>query len=87
MLVSVSISSIHPIFCKYYLLHKKETKTIINLLVPTIPSGNIHAPTVMVAEKGADLIKELWLQEEVVRAERAAASPKINDLANVTIAA
>lgn len=41
----------------------------------------------MVAEKGADLIKELWLQEEVVRAERAAASPKINDLANVTIAA
>lgn len=44
----------------------------------------------MIAEKGADLIKELWLQEEVVRAERAAesvASPKINDLANVTIAA
>lgn len=56
-------------------------------IFPTIPSGNIHAPTVMVAEKGADLIKELWLQEEVVRAERDAASPKINDLANVTIAA
>lgn len=63
----------------------------LNFLVPTITSGNIHAPTVMIAEKGADLIKELWLQEEVVRAERAAesvASPKkINDLANVTIAA
>lgn len=41
--------------------------------VPTIPSGNIHAPVVMVAEKGADLIKELWLQDEVVRAERSAA--------------
>lgn len=57
--------------------------------MPTIPSGNIHAPTVMVAEKGADLVKELWLQEEVVRAERAAEaskSPKINDLANVTVA-
>lgn len=37
--------------------------------VPTIPSGNIHAPVVMVAEKGADLIKELWLQPNVVQAE------------------
>lgn len=44
------------------------------ILVPTIPSGNIHAPVVMVAEKGADLIKELWLQEQdnTIRYERAA---------------
>lgn len=69
--------------------------------MPTIPSGNIHAPVVMVAEKGADLIKELWLQEDVVRAERAAVneaaslaaaaivaseSTKVNVLANVTAA-
>lgn len=27
----------------------------------------------MLAEKGADLVKELWLQEQVVRAERSAA--------------
>lgn len=67
--------------------------------VPTIPSGNIHAPTVMVAEKGADLVKELWLQEDVVRSEQAAAeasaaaaeaavvvaaSTRVNVVANVT---
>lgn len=41
----------------------------------------------MVAEKGADLVKELWLQEDVVRAERAADAEKakVNDLANVTL--
>lgn len=56
--------------------------------MPTIPSGNIHAPVVMVAEKGADLIKELWLQEEVIRAERAAASAnvKVNVISNATAA-
>ncbi|XP_055845343.1 glucose dehydrogenase [FAD, quinone] [Episyrphus balteatus] len=31
-------------------------------IMPTITNGNIHAPVVMIAEKGADLIKELWLQ-------------------------
>lgn len=57
----------------------------IHFIVPTIPSGNIHAPVVMVAEKGADLIKELWLQEEVLLAEQAAAS-SVNVYANATAA-
>lgn len=39
-------------------------------IFPTIPSGNIHAPTVMVAEKGADLVKALWLQNENQRYQR-----------------
>lgn len=30
-------------------------------IMPTITNGNIHAPVVMIGEKGADLIKQLWL--------------------------
>lgn len=59
---------------------------IIDLLtVPTIPSGNTHAPVVMVAEKGADLIKDLWLQPAVLRAEAALAAASNVQITNVTI--
>ncbi|SPP78675.1 glucose dehydrogenase [FAD, quinone] [Drosophila guanche] len=30
-------------------------------IMPAITNGNIHAPVVMIGEKGADLIKQLWL--------------------------
>lgn len=56
-----------PLACVNPLLqvHGLDKLRVIDASVmPAVTSGNTHAPTVMIAEKGSDLIKQRWLTQQ-----------------------
>lgn len=48
----------------------KGLRVIDASIMPTITNGNIYAPVIMIGEKGADMIKALWLRDDIFRRKR-----------------
>lgn len=52
-------------------VHGVEGLRVIDAsIMPTVTNGNINAPVIMIAEKGSDLIKDMWLPKQPRRRRR-----------------
>ena len=48
-------------FFRFRVLGARGLRVVDGSAMPTVPSGNIHIPVVMMAERAADFIKEEYL--------------------------